>query len=109
MEPREVVEALGGFAGVSGALICDGSATILAESGTANAGAVAAATAFVLACGTKLGDALALGDVLYVVAGSTQRRVGFIRGPANLVALEASSPAAATRACQEARVVLRER
>lgn len=109
MEPRDVVESLGGFAGVSGALICDASASILAESGAIAAEAMAAATVFVIACGTRLGDAFALGDVLYVVAGTAQRKVGFVRGTANLAALEASSPAAAARACQEARVLLRAR
>jgi len=108
MGPYDVVASLNRRAGVTGALVTDENGALLADQDSENPEVLAAATTFVLSCVTKLGDALALGDPLYVIAGSSQRRLGFIKGIARLAAVEISSASAAAGACQEAVALLYE-
>lgn len=106
MDEREIAERLAAGEGVTAATVTDLDGRLLESAGADDPEATAAATAFLLSCVVRLGDALALGDPLFVVAGSTTNRLGFIQGGARRIALRLSSASGATRACQQARAML---
>ena len=108
MGPYDVVASLSKRAGVSGVLVADQNGALLAEEDSENPEALAATASFTLSCVTKLGDALALGDPLYIIAASSQRRLGFVQGVERLAALELSVLSTAAGACQEAGALLHE-
>ncbi|MCU0610183.1 MAG: hypothetical protein MUE60_00150 [Candidatus Eisenbacteria bacterium] len=106
MEPDEIVGILGSRPGVSSVLIADQGGAILGHAGDTDPEALAAAAVFVVSCVTRLGDSLALGDPLYVLAASAHRRLAFVQGTAGLAAMELSGPAVASGACHEALALL---
>ncbi len=107
MNPREIASAIAKRSG-GGAVVATAEGQVVASVEVPTPETMGAAATFVLACARKVGDALALGDPLYVLGGIPHRSVGFCGGTTWVVGFETPSRESALSAAQEAVAILQE-